>query len=104
MSQVGDRVLKPFLQGCSAVSSPDANASENCCEPGLVVKVIPQLATLLDWMVHYVNLGAYSALSRLTQALQPWVKNLPPVPTIPPAGLMRGGMALAVITSLLIVF
>jgi len=49
-------------------------------------------------MVHYVNLGAYSTLSGLGQALLPWVKNLQCHNTIATAGLMRGGMDLAVIT------
>jgi len=80
MSQVGDRVLKPFLQDVVQFPALTQTLVKTVSHPGL--KVIPQvgLATLLDWMVHYVNLGAYSALSRLTQALQPWVKNLPPVP------------------------
>jgi len=59
--------------------------------------VIPQVGlTLLDWMVHYVNLGAYSTLSGLGQALLG--ENLPPVLLLATAGLMRGGMDLAVIT------
>jgi len=50
-------------------------------------------------MVHYVNLGAYSTLSGLGQALLPWVKIcLQCHNTIATAGLMRGGMDLAVIT------
>lgn len=83
MSQVGDRVLKPFLQDVVQFPALTQTLVKTAVShPGLIVKVIPQvgLATLLDWMVHYVNLGAYSALSRLSQALQPWVKTLPPVP------------------------
>lgn len=82
MSQVGDRVLKPFLQDVVQFPALTQTLVKTAVShPGLIVKVIPQvgLATLLDWMVHYVNLGAYSALSRLSQALQPWVKTLPPV-------------------------
>jgi len=37
------------------------------------------LGNLLDWLVHYVNLGAYSALFWLSQTLPPWVK-MPLVP------------------------
>jgi lycopene cyclase CruP len=82
MSQLGDPVLKPFLQ--DVVQFPALTQTlvkTGLRHPGLVAKVIPQvgLGNLLDWMVHYVNLGAYSALFQLGQTLQPWMKNLPPV-------------------------
>ena len=83
MSQMGEQVLKPFLQDVVQFQALTQTLLKTAMShPALVAKVIPQvgLATLLDWMVHYVNLGAYSALSGLAQALQPWVKNLPPVP------------------------
>lgn len=83
MSQMGEQVLKPFLQDVVQFPALTQTLLKTAMShPALVAKVIPQvgLATLLNWMVHYVNLGAYSALSRLAQALQPWVKNLPPVP------------------------
>lgn len=83
MNQLGEQVLKPFLQDVVQFPALTQTLLKTAMShPGLVAKVIPQvgLATLLDWMVHYLNLGAYSALSRLAQALQPWVKNLPPVP------------------------
>ncbi len=83
MSQMGEQVLKPFLQDVVQFSALTQTLLKTAMShPALVAKVIPQvgLATLLDWMVHYVNLGAYSALSGLAQALQPWMKNLPPVP------------------------
>ena len=83
MSQLGDSVLKPFLQDVVQFPALTQTLLKTAsAHPGLVARVIPQvgLITLLDWMVHYFNLGAYSALSVLSQALQPWVKNLPPVP------------------------
>ncbi len=82
MQQLGNSVLKPFLQ--DVVQFPALTQTlvkTGLRHPGLVAKVIPQvgLGNLLDWMVHYVNLGAYSALFQLGQTLQPWMKNLPPV-------------------------
>ncbi len=49
--------------------------------PGIVAKVIPQvgLPALLNWMVHYGNLGIYSALFWLSQRLEPWEKYLPSI-------------------------
>ncbi len=83
MSQMGDLVLKPFLQDVVQFPALTRTLLKTALShPGLVAKVIPQvgLGTLLDWMVHYVNLGAYSALSEMGQALQPLVKILPAVP------------------------
>jgi lycopene cyclase CruP len=83
MSQLGKQVLKPFLQDVVQFLALTQTLLKTAVgHPGLVARVIPQvgLATLLDWMVHYVNLGAYSTLSGLGQALLPAVKNLPPVP------------------------
>ncbi len=83
MSQLGDPVLKPFLQDVVQFPALTLTLLKTAlADPVLVAKVIPQvgLGSLLDWMVHYFNLGSYSALFRLGQALQPWVKNLPPVP------------------------
>ena len=81
MDQLGDTVLKPFLQDVVQFSALTRTLLQTgLTHPLLVAKVIPQvgLAALLNWMVHYVNLGAYSALFGLAKTLQPWVKNLPP--------------------------
>jgi lycopene cyclase CruP len=83
MSQLGDSVLKPFLQDVVQFPALTRTLLKTALtHPVLVARVIPQvgLGSLLDWMVHYFNLGVYSGLFRLSQALQPWVKNLPPVP------------------------
>lgn len=83
MKQLGDPVLKPFLQDVVQFSALTQTLLKTAvADPVLVAKIIPQvgLKPLLNWMVHYFNLGAYSALSIFTQVLQPWVKNLPPVP------------------------
>ncbi len=83
MNQLGEPVLKPFLQ--DVVKFPALTRTllkTGLAHPRLVAKIIPQvgLGSLLDWMVHYIKLGAYTALFRLTQALQPHVDKLPPVP------------------------
>ncbi|BAZ21031.1 hypothetical protein NIES4073_19090 [Kalymmatonema gypsitolerans NIES-4073] len=83
MQQLGEPVLKPFLQ--DVVQFPALTQTlikTGLAHPGLVAKVIPQvgLGTLLDWMVHYGNLGIYSILFWLSQILEPWMKNLPNVP------------------------
>ncbi len=83
MSQLGEPVLLPFLQDVVQFPALTQTLLKTAlAHPGLVARVIPQvgLGSLLDWMLHYVNLGVYSALFRLSQALQPWIKNLPPVP------------------------
>jgi len=81
MNQLGEDVLKPFLQdvvqfpaltqtlGLTAVKRPD-----------IVFPVIPQVGIppLLDWLLHYVNLGVYDGLSGLSQPLIPTLKNLSP--------------------------
>ncbi len=82
MEQLGEDVLKPFLQ--DVVQFPALSQTlfkTSLSQPGLVLKIIPQvgLFPLLDWMVHYVNLGAYSALHPFGKAIEPWMKNLPAV-------------------------
>lgn len=82
MQQSGDMVLKPFLQ--DVVQFPALTQTllkTSIAHPGIVAKVIPQvgLPALLNWMVHYGNLGIYSALFWLSQRLEPWEKYLPSI-------------------------
>lgn len=82
MNQMGDSVLKPFLQDVVQFPALTRTLLKTAlAHPGTVARVIPQvgLPALLDWTVHYVNLGVYSALSRLEQTLQPKVK----IPVVP---------------------
>ncbi|MEB3342655.1 FAD-binding oxidoreductase [Okeania sp.] len=65
MEQLGEPVLKPFLQ--DVVKFPALAKTlfvTSLKQPGLVIKIIPQVGVgnLLDWMKHYVNLGVYSLL------------------------------------------
>jgi lycopene cyclase CruP len=80
MQQLGESVLKPFLQ--DVVQFPGLTQTlirTFLTHPALVAKVIPHvgLGNLLNWVVHYGNLGIYSVLFWLSQMLQSWTKNLP---------------------------
>jgi lycopene cyclase CruP len=83
MQQLGEPVLKPFLQ--DVIQFPALTQTllkTGLAHPGLIAKVIPQvgIGTLLEWMVHYGNLGVYSSLFFLSEMLEPWMKTLPGVP------------------------
>ena len=83
MEQLGDDVLRPFLQ--DVVQFPGLSKTlllTSLTKPGLVMPVIPQvgLTTLLDWIVHYINLGVYTGLYPLGQLISEPLKSLPPIP------------------------
>ncbi|WP_445628537.1 FAD-dependent oxidoreductase [Nostoc sp. DSM 114167] len=80
MQQLGTPVLKPFLQDIVQFSAlTQTLLKTGLYHPLLVVKIIPQvgLASLLDWMLHYSNLGVYTALLSLSPMLETWIKNQP---------------------------
>ncbi|RCJ28034.1 FAD-dependent oxidoreductase [Nostoc minutum NIES-26] len=80
MQQLGTPVLKPFLQDVVQFSAlTQTLLKTGLSHPGLVIKIIPQvgLASLLDWMVHYGNLGVYTALFWLSPMLETWIKSQP---------------------------
>ena len=82
MQQLGEPVLKPFLQDVVQFPALTQTLLKTAIShPGLIIKVMTQvgLGTLLDWMVHYGNLGVYSALFWLSQRVKPRV-DLPTVP------------------------
>ena len=65
MAQLGEPVLKPFLQ--DVVKFPALAQTLliiSLKQPDLVIKIIPQVGieNLLDWMRHYFNLGIYTSL------------------------------------------
>jgi lycopene cyclase CruP len=81
MSQLGEPVLKPFLQDVVQFSALFQTLLKTSIEhPGLVLKIIPQAGfpALLDWTVHDVNLGIYTGLNFLGQRLKPWTTKLTP--------------------------
>jgi lycopene cyclase CruP len=80
MAELGDPVLKPFLQ--DVVQFPalfQTMLRVSIAQPILVLKVIPQvgLATLLEWLGHYLLLAVYTGLYPIGRALQPWLKSAP---------------------------
>ncbi|MGQ4648809.1 FAD-binding oxidoreductase [Lyngbya aestuarii] len=83
MAKLGDDVLRPFLQDVVQFSGLSKTLLlTSLTKPGTVIPVIPQvgLTTLLDWMVHYFNLGIYTGLSSLGQLTTEPLKTLPVVP------------------------
>ncbi|MCA1993852.1 MAG: FAD-binding oxidoreductase [Coleofasciculus sp. S288] len=83
MEQLGDEVLRPFLQDVVQFSGLSKTLLlTSLTKPGLVLPVIPQvgLTTLLDWIVHYINLGIYSGLSPLGERMSQPLNALPPIP------------------------
>lgn len=80
MQQLGDGVLKPFLQDVVQFAGLSQTMGRVAIvQPLLIAKVIPQvgLVTLLTWMLHYFNLALYTGLHELGQRAKPWSKALP---------------------------
>lgn len=80
MQQLGDPVLKPFLQ--DVIQFPAL--FQTLARTGLfhvltVAKIVPQVGilALMEWTGHYLNLALYAVLYTLTAPLQPWLKTLP---------------------------
>ncbi len=79
MDKLGDEVLRPFLQDVVQFSALSQTLLlTSLTKPGLVVPVIPQagIMTLLDWLIHYFNLGIYRFLYSFSKVLIPLTKNL----------------------------
>ncbi len=79
MDKLGDEVLRPFLQDVVQFSPLSQTLLlTSLTKPGLVVPVIPQagIVTLLDWLIHYFNLGIYRFLYSLSKLLMPLTKIL----------------------------
>lgn len=80
MQQLGTPVLKPFLQDVVQFGAlTQTLLKTGLSHPLLVAKIIPQvgLGSLLDWMLHYVNLCIYSGLFSINPIVQPLVNHLP---------------------------
>jgi lycopene cyclase CruP len=81
MQQLGDPVLKPFLQDVVQFPALFQTLMKTAiAHPALVLKIIPHvgLGVLLNWLWHYANLAGYSALYPLTQPLATWAKTRSP--------------------------
>jgi lycopene cyclase CruP len=83
MQKLGEPVLKPFLQDIIQFSGLTKTLLKTgLLHPIIIIKIIPQvgLIALLDWTIHYINLGIYSLLFSLSPLFQPWIKTLPAAP------------------------
>ena len=83
MQKLGEPVLKPFLQDIIQFSALTKTLIKTgLLQPLIIIKIIPQvgLIALLDWTIHYINLGIYTFLFSLSPLLQPWIKTLPAAP------------------------
>ncbi|MBW4468745.1 MAG: FAD-binding oxidoreductase [Pegethrix bostrychoides GSE-TBD4-15B] len=79
MDELGDAVLKPFLQ--DVVQFPALTQTMlrvAITHPGLVLRVLPQVGvvTLLEWLGHYLLLATYTGLYRAGRRIQPWMQSL----------------------------
>ncbi len=80
MQQLGEPVLKPFLQDVVQFSGLTKTLWQtSLSHPLIITKILPQVGifALLDWLIHYTNLGIYTVLYQLQPFLTTWVKNLP---------------------------
>lgn len=81
MEKLGDRVLYPFLQDVvQFVPLAQTMFAMSIADPVLVLKIMQQVGipTLLDWLKHYLSLGAYSFLNQIGQRVEPAIANLLP--------------------------
>jgi lycopene cyclase CruP len=81
METLGDNVLRPFLQ--DVVQFPALSRTllqTSITSPQAVVPIVPHvgIVTLIDWLINYINLGAYSSLYPLTKLLAPLLDKLDP--------------------------
>ena len=83
MEKLGESVLKPFLQDIVQFSALTKSLlTVGIIHPKLVIQIFPQvgLGALVHWMIHYINLGVYSVLFKLSSVLEPWLNKLPDIP------------------------
>ncbi len=79
MAQLGDPVLKPFLQDVVQFPALFQTLTKTMIShPLLVAKLLPQLGVteLAVWLRHYLNLAGYTALFPLGQQLEPLTRAL----------------------------
>ncbi|MEM7553734.1 MAG: FAD-dependent oxidoreductase [Cyanobacteria bacterium P01_A01_bin.84] len=72
MQDLGDSVLKPFLQDVvQFVGLTKTLVLTSLKNPLLITKIIPQVGfiTIIDWIIHYINLGIYSILFAVSKHL-----------------------------------
>lgn len=81
MQALGDDVLRPFLQDVVQFSALSRTLFQtSITSPQAVIPIVPHvgIVTLIDWLINYLNLGAYSGLYPLTKLLAPLLDKLDP--------------------------
>jgi lycopene cyclase CruP len=81
MSDLGDDVLRPFLQ--DVVQFPALSRTlfhTSLANPQAVIPIVPHVGiiTLLDWLINYINLGTYSGIYPISQLLATLIDRLSP--------------------------
>lgn len=81
MQDLGDDVLRPFLQ--DVVQFPALSRTllhTSISSPLSVIPIVPHVGiiTLLDWLINYINLGIYSGIYPLSRSVAPLIDRLPP--------------------------
>ena len=78
MDRLGDDVIKPFLQ--DVIQFTPLAKTLPLVNPKLVLPILPQVGInpLLNWSVHYFNLGLYRSLYSLGKLGQPIAARLSP--------------------------
>ncbi|MGK7938554.1 MAG: FAD-binding oxidoreductase [Crocosphaera sp.] len=76
MDKLGDDVVKPFLQ--DVIQFQPLMKTLPLVNPKLVLPILPQVGInpLLNWLVHYINLAAYTAFYPAGTLVQPIIDNL----------------------------
>ena len=78
MDRLGDSVLKPFLQ--DVIQFAPLAKTLPLVNLRLVLPLLPQIgiASLVNWLFHFLNLAGYSSLYQIVIMAQPLVKHLSP--------------------------
>jgi lycopene cyclase CruP len=81
MDNLGDDVLRPFLQ--DVVQFPALSRTlfqTSISSPLAVIPIVPHVGiiTLIDWLINYIGLSAYTGLYPIGKLLTPLITQLPP--------------------------
>jgi lycopene cyclase CruP len=78
MDNLGDDVLKPFLQ--DVIQFPPLAKTLLLVNPKFVLPLLPQIGInlLINWSIHYFNLALYSGLYPVGKLIKPIANNLSP--------------------------
>jgi lycopene cyclase CruP len=81
MNNLGDDVLRPFLQ--DVVQFPALSRTlfqTSISSPLAVIPIVPHVGiiTLVDWLINYISLSTYTGLYPIGKLLTPLIAQLPP--------------------------